>query len=292
MRFARLRSALRGWRLRRANRGRFEHEFLPALPKPFAPAARWIYDRDWTAEERRLAREIEEFRGRIAEIAPARIESLPSPHSGTFELDALGRSRGAAPASAPSSAHARTGVDAAGGVLLRRLVDGLGARRVLELGTNTGFSGCWFLSAHARPTVVSVEGSADLCEIARRNLARVSRDFVVLHRLFDDAIDELAATAERFDCVFLDGQHERRATLHYAERVRPLLAPGAVLVFDDVYWSEDMNQAWQDLCGSDAYSLSVDFGWKGVVVTGGAGPKRHFDLCELIGRPRIARPGW
>jgi hypothetical protein len=66
-----------------------------------------------------------------------------------------------------------------------------------------------------------------------------------------------------------------------------------VLVFDDIYWSDDMNQAWKEICMSPQYDLTVDLGWKGVaVLADGSSPKRHFDICELVGRPRIARPGW
>jgi predicted O-methyltransferase YrrM len=179
-----------------------------------------------------------------------------------------------------------------GGILLQRIVTGIGARRVLELGTNTGFSGCYFVSAATQPGLVTVEGSAALCAIARVNLSRFSSGVLVMHRLFDEAINELAAAGERFDCVYIDGQHERQATLHYAARVTPLVNPGGILIFDDLYWSGGMNRAWQEICESPRYGLTIDYALKGVAVPGGAGPKRHVDLCAFIGRPPIGRPDW
>jgi predicted O-methyltransferase YrrM len=86
-----------------------------------------------------------------------------------------------------SARHAKTGVRPRGGILLRRLVTGIGARRILELGTNTGFSGCYFTSAETKPFLVTVEGSAAMCAIARRNLGRFTTEFLVMHRLFDEA---------------------------------------------------------------------------------------------------------
>jgi predicted O-methyltransferase YrrM len=282
----------RRW-LRFRHRRRFENEFLRDLPGAFVPAARFAFLHDWTLEERQLSREIERFRSRIGEVAgTGAIESLGSPRSGSFALDEHGRALGAAPTVAPVARHARTGVKPRGGILLRRIVTGIGARRVLELGTNTGFSVCYFVSAATRPRLVTVEGSSALCAIARTNLSRFSTDVLVMHRLFDQAIDDLAAAGERFDCVYIDGQHEQQATRHYVARVTPLITPGGLVIFDDLYWSGGMNRAWQEICASPRHTLTIDYALKGAVVVGGTGVKRHFDLCELMGRPPIGRPDW
>jgi hypothetical protein len=64
------------------------------------------------------------------------------------------------------------------------------------------------------------------------------------------------------------------------------------LVFDDIYWSDDMNQAWKEFCQSSRYGLTLDLCMKGLAVIGTEGSKRHFDIGEFVGRPRIYRPGW
>lgn len=278
--------------LRFAKRRRFETEILGRLPGAFVPAARFAYVRDWTHEELRIAREVERFRGRITDVAGAdAIASFGSPRPGTFSLDDRGLARGATPSFASVSRHAKTGVRPRGGVLLRRLVTAVAARRILELGTNTGFSGCYFLSAPTRPALVTVEGSPAMCAIARVNLARFSRDVRVVCALFDEAIRDLARAGERFDSVYIDGQHEREAMLHYAARVGPLVRHGGVVIFDDLYWSTGMHEAWLEITRSPRYSLTIDFGLKGVAVTG-PGPGPHVDLCQVMGRPPIGRPDW
>jgi predicted O-methyltransferase YrrM len=274
-----------------ANRRRFE-TFLRELPEAFVPAARFAYFRDFTINERRIAREVEQFRARIAGVAGATsIATLGSPRSGTFSLDARGLARGARPTLAPVSRHARTGVRPRGGILLRRLATAVEARRILELGTNTGFSGCYFLSADTRPELVTVEGSDAMCAIARVNLARFSANVRVVCALFDEAIHDLRTAGEKFDCVYVDGQHERQAMLHYADRVAPLVVPGGAVIFDDLYWSGATNEAWQEISRSSRYCLTIDFGLKGIAVAG-QGRRRHIDLCEFMGRPPIGRPHW
>lgn len=274
--------------LRRLNRRNFEQDFLPALPPALRPAARGVFLQDWTAEERRLGRKVETFRPRIAEYG-ATLTSMSSPLPGTFQLDDRGHSRGAELTAATVGAHMQTGVRPSGGLLLRRLLSGAQAKSVLELGTNTGFSGCYMLAAESQPALLTVEGSPELCDIARANLARFSTQFEVRNGLFDEVLSELLALGRRFDCIFIDGQHEERATLHYAQRARLLLERGGLLVLDDIYWSHGMHAAWRTLCATPGYETTFDLGWKGVAVVGAEQQRPlHFDLCEYIGRPRIA----
>jgi predicted O-methyltransferase YrrM len=277
-----------------AFRRRFYGEFLPSLPEPYRPAALLAFTRQREPDEDAVAKEVESFRSEIPALAAKpKLLSHPSPHSGTFSTDDSGHSSPAALAEAPVEAHMKTGVDPYGGLLLRRLVEGTGARRVLELGTNTGFSGRYILSAPACEWLDTVEGSSDLCELARINLARTSDRFRVLNTLFDEALDELRS-GEPYDAAFLDGQHEREATLHYVDRMLALLNPGGMIILDDIYWSEDMHNAWEDVRRDDRLPLTIDYGSKGIAVAagGGDGLAGHFDLCPYVGRPAIHRRGW
>ena len=227
--------------IRWINTDLFRDNLLAELPKELAPSAQWMFRKDYNQRERKLAKQIESFRGGIASLAAnGTLTSMSSPMPGSFELDDEGRSQGAPLQEASVSAHAQTGVGATGGLLLRRLVDGLGMDHILELGTNTGMSGAYMLSAERRPHLTTVEGSAELCAVAAHCLGEQSSQFRQMNALFDEAIDTLVSAGARFDAVFVDGQHEEKATIHYAERVRPLLKPGGVLIFDDIYWSRGM----------------------------------------------------
>jgi predicted O-methyltransferase YrrM len=279
-------------RRRQQRRHAFNREFLPALPRELRPAAEFAFEREPTDDEQRIVDTIETLRGEL-ERAEGTALSYSSPHSGTFRRADDGHVEPGPANRSPLGVHAKTGAGRRGGILLRRLAEGLGATNVLELGTNTGFSGMYFLSAGSRPRLVTIEGSADLCRIAEQNLTRVAdrTRFRVMNRLFDDALDELEQSGERFSCGFIDGQHEQAATLHYATRVISLLEPGGAVIFDDIYWSRDMHEAWQRLRMDDRFAVTCDLKWKGVCVTG-VGPPRTFDICEFIRRPSFARGDW
>ena len=280
--------------LRVINRARFEDDFLRYLPYELTSAARLIYYRNGTSEEKEIGKNLEVFRASLRDNGAKTIISYPSPHTGEFALDKGGHSVPADRIESRLSDAANTGVSPIGGILLRRIVTGLNAERVLELGTNTGFSAYYILSAETAPCLVTVEGSRDLCAIAERNISRISSKCEVLNMLFDEAIDQLLAERDRkFDLIFIDGQHERGALLHYTERCMPLLSSKGGFIYDDIYWSDGMNQAWKDVVSDLRFGFTVDFQEKGVALKAtDVETKRHFDICDYIGRPSIFRKNW
>ena len=283
--------------LRWVNARAFREDFLARVPAELRSSCMWVFAEDFQGDERAVARRIESHRGRIAALAHSgELSSMPSPMAGTFELDERGRSAGAPLTPRPASAHAATGVKPRGGILLRRLVDDLAFDSVLELGTNTGMSGSYILSARRRPHLTTVEGSPDLCAVAEHALEEHSDKYRIINDRFDDAMDALATEGKRFDAVFIDGQHEERATIHYAERAERLLEPGGVLIFDDIYWSQGMLAAWKHIVRQERFRVTVDLSWQGLAIVGSgierrlrdvSARKAHFDVCDYVGRTSV-----
>lgn len=273
---------------RRWNRGRLR-ALVASLPPELRPAAQWVVDGSATPEELALAERIEGLRAAMA-ATEARMSSFHSPVPGSFRTDASGHALPGPQRKQSAAAHSRTGSRPRKGILLRRLTAGSGVARVLELGTNTGLSACWMASSPGTG-LVTVEGSADLCRLARDHIAGFSETFEVRNELFDDALDALTDESP-FDLAFIDGQHEGAATLHYHDRVLSLVKPeGGIIVHDDIYWSRDMHRSWLRIAATEGIRLSVDLGLVGVVVTGdpGLAGARRVDLPALMGRPHIPR---
>jgi hypothetical protein len=102
----------------------------------------------------------------------------------------------------------------------------------------------------------------------------------------------LSRDGRKFDCAYIDGQHEREATLHYAKRVCGLLRDGGCLIFDDIRWSRGMNDAWREISHDPHYSVTVDLGKKGAcIVGGGDSPPKFVDLSPVLGNPKVRESG-
>jgi hypothetical protein len=140
------------------NRSRFERDFLRTLPDAFHPAARYLFYPLFSREERRIASKIESFRSKIGSLAGSdSVAGYASPRSDTFRTDEAGHAIVDSLVLSDAKKVAKIGASPRNGVLLRRIIEGTGSKRILEFGTNTGFSGSYFLSVPG-VELVTVEG--------------------------------------------------------------------------------------------------------------------------------------
>jgi predicted O-methyltransferase YrrM len=157
--------------------------------------------------------------------------------------------------------------------LLFNLVREIGARRCLEMGTCVGVSGAYLAAAMATlggGELLSLEGHRDRAEVARETWRRLGLDGVeVVVGRFARSLPE-ALAAEPFDLVFVDGHHDGEATLDYVGRIRAASRPGAVLVLDDIDWSDGMRWAWASLRAQLTGSATSDLGRLGIIRLGPA----------------------
>jgi caffeoyl-CoA O-methyltransferase len=123
------------------------------------------------------------------------------------------------------------------GALLKLLCASLGARRVLEIGTFTGWSA--LCMAEALPEggrLVTCDRDPAATALARSFFDRSEHGAKIEIRL-GDALETVRSLAggERFDLAFIDADKSRY--LPYFEAILPLLRVGGLLVADNTLWS-------------------------------------------------------
>ena len=196
-----------------------------------------------------------------------------------------------------ASRVAVTGKDRRWGTVLYLVARGFGCTTGIELGTCAGISAMYVASAPSMGRYLTVEGSPELCEIAQESLTD-HPGVTIINALFDEALDrELPALQGSVDFAFVDGHHERVATVHYTDRIVSGLSDGAIVVFDDISWSADMRRAWDELRARSDWSHAIDLGAMGVCIYRAEqqtdGSPRQWDLRQLVGRTQIGKPwGW
>jgi caffeoyl-CoA O-methyltransferase len=94
-------------------------------------------------------------------------------------------------------------VDTHEGAFLSLLVRIAGAKRILELGTATGYSGIWMLRGTDGGTLTSFEADGKRAARARANFAEAGFDKQALV-LEQDAVHGLEKLDGRFDACFID----------------------------------------------------------------------------------------
>jgi caffeoyl-CoA O-methyltransferase len=126
-------------------------------------------------------------------------------------------------------------VDAHEGVLLYLLVKIAGAKRVLELGTATGYSGIWLLRGTVDGALTTFEVDHKRAERARANFSEAGLENRALV-LEQDAVGGLQKLEERFDACFIDLLNmfpSEDVTLRVAELCLERLDEGALLMADN-----------------------------------------------------------
>lgn len=121
------------------------------------------------------------------------------------------------------------------GQFLALMVSVTGARRVLEIGTFTGYSAL-SMAAALPPggSIVTCEVDPDHAALARRHVEASPYADRIDVRL-GPALDTVAALDGPFDLVFLDA--DKTNYLNHYEAVLPKLADGGVILADNVLWS-------------------------------------------------------
>lgn len=121
------------------------------------------------------------------------------------------------------------------GTFLRMLVEISGARRALEIGMFTGYSGLMIAAGLPEDgELVTCDVNPKAEEVARRYFERSPHGRKITIRM-GPALETIATLAPPIDFVFLDADKENYP--RYYEAVLPLLSPGGLLVADNVLWS-------------------------------------------------------
>ncbi len=121
------------------------------------------------------------------------------------------------------------------GLLLQTLAASIGAKRVLEVGTFTGFSA--LMMAAALPDdgeIVTLELSPEHAAFARSFFER-SPDGHKVRLIEGPALDSLRTLEGPFDLVFIDA--DKGGYLDYYEAALPMLSERGVIAVDNVLWS-------------------------------------------------------
>jgi predicted O-methyltransferase YrrM len=161
--------------------------------------------------------------------------------------------------------------------LLFRLVNYFQPKSILELGTSFGISTLYMASAKKNAKVVTIEGCENVASIAKLNFEKAGvRNIQLINDSFNNALPKIVESNTKFDFVFVDGNHKKESTLKYFEQILEKTDENSVIVFDDINWSEGMNEAWEKIKSHKSVTVSIDIFNMGFVFFKKNQAKQHF----------------
>jgi predicted O-methyltransferase YrrM len=163
--------------------------------------------------------------------------------------------------------------------LIYRLAKHNNPSGIIELGTCLGITTAYLSKACPEADIVSIEGCPETAKKAYQNFQDLELDNVELQvGNFDELLPKIIEEATQLDFVYIDGNHRKDATLNYFNWCLPKVHENSLLIFDDIYWSTGMKEAWQEIKNHPEVTVTVDLFWIGLVYFKKGQAKEHFKI--------------
>ncbi|BCY28542.1 O-methyltransferase [Flavobacterium okayamense] len=161
--------------------------------------------------------------------------------------------------------------------LLFRIVRYFQPEQILEIGTSLGLATSALASGNSNAKITTLEGCPNTIKQTQLELKKIninSIDFV--NTEFSTYFKSSDFRLSTFNLIYFDGNHSKKATLDYFNMLLPTISNDTIWIFDDIHWSQDMEEAWTEIKNHPKVTVTIDtFQW-GIVFFRKEQAKEHF----------------
>ena len=145
--------------------------------------------------------------------------------------------------------------------LLYRTIAYFNPENILELGTSLGIGTQAMAIGNPKATITSIEGCSATAKTTQSFLQNNGITNVTIHNsTFQEFLNQ--TQLPQFDFIYIDGNHQKEATISYFNQLLATAHNDSVWVFDDIYWSAQMQEAWQYIKQHPKVTVTIDtFYW-------------------------------
>ena len=150
--------------------------------------------------------------------------------------------------------------------LLYRMGVYFNPRNILEMGTCFGITSSYLAMSIPNQTLVTMEGAPAIAKEAQatfdllhlKNIHIIEGDFATSLPVYLNSISHIGM-------VYIDGNHRYAPTMEYFKLLLSKVNEQSVLIFDDIYWSSEMEKAWDEIKKQEEVTLTIDLFHVGIV---------------------------
>jgi predicted O-methyltransferase YrrM len=152
------------------------------------------------------------------------------------------------------------------GKLLYRLSHHYNPQTIIELGTSLGISTAYLAKGNAEAEVITVEGSKKIRELAMENFKKLNiSNISSVGGNFDEVLQSIIDTKTAIDLAYIDGNHRYYPTINYFRALLKKAGNNSIFIFDDIYWSDEMEKAWTEIKEHPEVQYTIDIFFLGFV---------------------------
>jgi predicted O-methyltransferase YrrM len=165
------------------------------------------------------------------------------------------------------------------GQLIFRIAHYFKVRNVLELGTSLGLTTAYLAASSSEIKCVSLEGCPLISSLARQNLQQLSLNNIqIVEGNIDNTLEPIVLDFKQLDLVFFDANHRSEPLLRYFELCLSKVHSQSVFLIDDIYWSKDMEFAWNYIKNHPQVYSTFDLFHLGIVFFNTDLHKKHYKI--------------
>ena len=148
--------------------------------------------------------------------------------------------------------------------LLYRIVNYFQPQNILEIGTSLGLATVALSHGTQSAQTTTLEGCPETSKVAQKqfqtsNFKSDTTKFIITE--FSEYLKNYQV-AIKYQLIYFDGNHSKQATLDYFELLLPTITNETIWIFDDIHWSEDMEEAWKSIKEHPRVTVTIDtFQW-------------------------------
>ena len=150
---------------------------------------------------------------------------------------------------------------------------------IVDLGASLGITTIYEASANKKSKVYTFEGCPETAKIALANFKKAGlHNIELIEGNLDDTLEKKLNDVESVDFVFFDANHRKEPTLRYFSLCLSKANKDSVFIFDDIHWSGEMEEAWEEIKAHPKALITIDLFYMGLVFFRTNQPKQHFKL--------------
>ncbi|MGB0933096.1 MAG: O-methyltransferase [Lishizhenia sp.] len=163
------------------------------------------------------------------------------------------------------------------GRLLYALAAHTQAKNILELGTSLGLGAVMMAEAQPSAKITTIEGCKATFNKAQETFSVFEKENQI-KGINASFFDFLKTDQTVYDLVFIDGDHRAESLFKQLLALEKNTHAETLIVLDDIRWSKDMCEAWEQIRKQKRYHLTLDYFRMGVIMQRPHQVKEHFTL--------------
>jgi predicted O-methyltransferase YrrM len=162
--------------------------------------------------------------------------------------------------------------------LLIKITTYLKPINILEIGTSLGLGTTAIKIGSNNSLITTLEGCQETSKVAQELFNKNNfKNIKIINGNFLETLPEVTSN-KQFDFIYFDGNHTKQATLDYFEKCLKTVYNDSFFIFDDIYWTAEMQEAWCVIKKHSKVKVTVDLFYFGIVFFRKEQAKEHFKI--------------